>query len=54
MTPPLSGGQEYVYTLKLERSLEGRKDTLTREVSFRAGEVIAVDFADAKAVVSKK
>ena len=40
----LKPGQEYVYTLKLQRDHGGRKETLTRDVSFRAGEAVAVEF----------
>ncbi|MBX7103592.1 MAG: TIGR03000 domain-containing protein, partial [Gemmataceae bacterium] len=44
VTPDLKRGETYVYTLKLERDSNGRKETLTRDVSFKAGEVVAVDF----------
>jgi len=43
-TPTLEKGKEYTYTLKLERDRNGQKETLTRDVSFRAGEVVAVNF----------
>lgn len=43
-TPALEAGKDYVYTLKLENDRNGRKETLTRDVNFRAGEVIAVSF----------
>ncbi|MBX7102513.1 MAG: TIGR03000 domain-containing protein, partial [Gemmataceae bacterium] len=34
VTPDLKRGETYVYTLKLERDSNGRKETLTRDVSF--------------------
>jgi uncharacterized protein (TIGR03000 family) len=43
-TPALESGKDYVYTLKLENDRNGRKETLTRDVNFRAGEVVAVSF----------
>jgi uncharacterized protein (TIGR03000 family) len=48
-TPALEPGRTYYYTLKLEVDRGGRKETLTREVSFRAGQEVAVDFADVSA-----
>lgn len=46
VTPQLESGKNYVYTLKLEQERGGKAETLTREVSFRAGEAVTVDFID--------
>jgi uncharacterized protein (TIGR03000 family) len=44
VTPPLARDRQYVYQLRLERERDGQKETIIREVSFRAGEVVQVDF----------
>ena len=44
-TPPLERGRTYYYTLELEVWRGDRKETLTRNVAFRAGESVQVDFA---------
>jgi len=46
VTPPLSAGQEYVYTLRAEVVRDGRTVTESRQVSFRAGGTVAVDFSN--------
>lgn len=52
-TPELAPGATYVYTLKLERTRDGRKETLTRDVSFKAGEVVTVNFETPSAVAAR-
>jgi uncharacterized protein (TIGR03000 family) len=52
VTPPLETGKNYIYTLKLEQERGGRPETLTREVSFRAGEAVTVDFIDLRQMAS--
>lgn len=42
VTPPLQHGKEYVYTMMAE--LGGKAGTITHKVTFRAGELITVDF----------
>jgi uncharacterized protein (TIGR03000 family) len=46
-TPPLESGRTYYYTLELEVWRGGQRETLTRNVAFRAGESVKVDFAAA-------
>lgn len=46
-TPPLEKGRTYYYTLELEVWRGGQKEKLTRNVAFRAGESVKVDFAAA-------
>jgi uncharacterized protein (TIGR03000 family) len=43
-TPKLAVGKSYTYTLKAEVVRDGRSLTETREVVFRAGQPITVDF----------
>lgn len=43
-TPPLPAGREFSYMLKAEILRDGRPESLTQKVSFRAGERITVDF----------
>jgi uncharacterized protein (TIGR03000 family) len=45
-TPRLEPGRTYYYTMTLAVNRGGRIETLTREVAFRAGEDVAVDFGD--------
>jgi uncharacterized protein (TIGR03000 family) len=54
LTPSLAPGREYVYTLKLERDRDGQKESLTRTVTFRAGESVSVDFADLRQVAASQ
>ena len=46
-TPPLERDRTYYYTLELEVWRGGQKVTLARNVAFRAGESVKVDFASA-------
>jgi uncharacterized protein (TIGR03000 family) len=46
-TPPLEKDRTYYYTLELEVWRGGQRETLTRNVAFRAGESVKVDFAAA-------
>jgi uncharacterized protein (TIGR03000 family) len=48
-SPPLESGRTYYYTLELEVWRGGQRETLTRNVAFRAGESVKVDFASATA-----
>lgn len=43
-TPPLPTGREYAYLLKAEVMRDGRPETFTQKVPFRAGERVVVDF----------
>ena len=43
-TPPLPAGKEYAYLMKAEVLRNGRMETLTQRVPFRAGERVDVDF----------
>jgi len=43
-TPMLPAGREFSYQLKAEIIREGRPESLTQKVAFRAGERITVDF----------
>jgi len=52
VTPPLETGKNYVYTLKLEQERDGKAETLTREVAFRAGEAVTVDFIELRQMSS--
>ncbi|HEY2785715.1 MAG TPA: TIGR03000 domain-containing protein [Fimbriiglobus sp.] len=45
VTPPLQHGKEYSYTMTAE--LGGTAGTVTHKVSFRAGELVTVDFTAA-------
>ena len=42
-TPPLPAGQEFAYLMKAELMRDGRPETTTTKVSFRAGEIVTVD-----------
>lgn len=44
-TPPVPAGKEFAYLMKAEVMRDGRPETLTQKVSFRAGEKITVDFS---------
>jgi uncharacterized protein (TIGR03000 family) len=43
-TPPLPAGREFAYLLKAEVIRDGRPESLTQKVPFRAGERVVVDF----------
>ncbi len=43
-TPPLPTGRTHYYLLRVEIERDGRREVLTREVAFRAGEQVTVDF----------
>lgn len=43
-TPPLPAGREFSYLLKAEILRDGRPESLTQKVTFRAGERLTVDF----------
>jgi uncharacterized protein (TIGR03000 family) len=43
-TPPLPAGQEFAYLMKAEVMKDGRPETQTTKVTFRAGEIVTVDF----------
>jgi uncharacterized protein (TIGR03000 family) len=47
-TPPLQAGRTYYYMLELEVWRGGQREKLTRNVAFRAGESVKVDFAAAQ------
>jgi uncharacterized protein (TIGR03000 family) len=49
-TPPLTPGRTHYYTLQVRVERDGRRETLTREVAFRAGQDVAVDFSAAPPV----
>jgi uncharacterized protein (TIGR03000 family) len=44
VTPALQSGAEYVYTLKVELVREGKTVTESKDVTFRAGSTVKVDF----------
>src|SRR5262249_21221806 len=44
VTPALQSGSEYVYTLKVECVRDGKTVTETKDVAFRAGSTVQVDF----------
>jgi uncharacterized protein (TIGR03000 family) len=46
VTPALEGGQDYVYTLRVEMTRDGRPTTATKDVTLRAGMALEVDFGD--------
>ena len=48
---PLQHGKEYSYTMTAE--LGGTAGTLTHKVSFRAGEMVTVDFTAMPSAASK-
>lgn len=43
-TPPLPAGREFAYLIKAEVMRDGRPETFTQKVPFRAGERVVVDF----------
>ena len=43
-TPPLPAGREFAYLLKAEVTRDGRPESITQKVTFRAGERLTVDF----------
>jgi uncharacterized protein (TIGR03000 family) len=43
-TPPLNPGQEFAYTMRSEVIRNGQPDTMQTKVTFRAGELVTVDF----------
>lgn len=43
-TPPLPPGQDFAYVMKAERTRDGRPETQTQKITFRAGEIVTVDF----------
>jgi uncharacterized protein (TIGR03000 family) len=45
-TPPLERGRTYYYTLQAAVVRDGRTQTVTREVAFRAGQEVVVDFGN--------
>jgi uncharacterized protein (TIGR03000 family) len=45
-TPPLSKGREYAYSFRAEVSKDGKKQSQTQRVSFKAGEPVTVDFTE--------
>jgi uncharacterized protein (TIGR03000 family) len=45
-TPPLAAGQTHYYLLRVEVDRDGRRETRTREVAFRAGQDVTVRFPD--------
>ena len=54
-TPPLEPGRTHYYTLQIAVERDGRRDTRTREVAFRAGQDVTVDFVEPPAAgVAKK
>jgi uncharacterized protein (TIGR03000 family) len=48
-TPVLAAGQEYAYLMKAEVTRDGRPESQTTKVTFRAGEIVTVDFTAAPA-----
>lgn len=44
VTPALENGSEYKYTLKVELVRDGKTVTDTKDVAFRAGSTVKVDF----------
>jgi uncharacterized protein (TIGR03000 family) len=46
-TPVLRPGQEYAYLMKAEVTRNGRPESQTTKVTFRAGEIVTVDFTAA-------
>jgi uncharacterized protein (TIGR03000 family) len=43
-TPPLTPGQEFAYQMRAETIRNGQPDVIQAKVSFRAGELVTVDF----------
>jgi uncharacterized protein (TIGR03000 family) len=52
VTPALERGAEYAYTLKVEFVRDGKTVTDTKEVAFRAGSTIKVDFSKLEATAT--
>jgi uncharacterized protein (TIGR03000 family) len=48
-TPALKPGQEYAYLMKAEVTRDGRPESQLTKVTFRAGEIVTVDFTAAPA-----
>jgi uncharacterized protein (TIGR03000 family) len=48
-TPTLKPGQEYAYLMKAEVTRDGRPESQLTKVTFRAGEIVTVDFTAAPA-----
>ena len=46
-TPPLPGGREFSYLMKVEIVRNGQTETFTQKVPFRSGERVEVDFSAA-------
>ena len=44
-SPKLPSGQEFAYLMKAEMVRDGRPDSSTQKVTFRAGEIVSVDFS---------
>ncbi len=44
-TPPLPVGQEFAYTMKAEWVRNGQPESQTQRITFRAGEIVTVDFS---------
>lgn len=47
-TPPLPGGREFTYTMKIETLRNGMPESVIQQVKFRAGDSITVDFTAAR------
>jgi uncharacterized protein (TIGR03000 family) len=45
-TPPLNKGKEYAYSFRAELTQDGKKQSQTQRVIFKAGESVTVDFTD--------
>ena len=43
-TPPLTAGQEFSYLMKAEVQRNGQPESQSTKVTFRAGELVTVDF----------
>lgn len=43
-TPALPAGQEFSYVMKVEKLVNGRPESQSQKVVFRAGEIVSVDF----------
>ena len=47
-TPPIPAGKEYAYNMKAEVIRDGRPETITQKVSFKAGDKLVVDLTAGK------
>ena len=47
-TPPIPAGKEYAYNMKAEIIRDGRPETISQKVSFKAGDKTVVDLTPAK------